>query len=697
MSYQVLARKWRPATFDALRGQEHVLQALRHALDSNRLHHAYLFTGTRGVGKTTIARILARCLNCETGVSASPCGACSSCVEIAEGRSVDLIEVDAASRTKVEDTRELIDNVPYAPTRSRYKVYLIDEVHMLSGHSFNALLKTLEEPPEHVKFLLATTDPQKLPATVLSRCLQFNLKNLSAERVVAHLKQVLGEERVECDEAALWALGRAAAGSMRDALSLTEQAIAFGGGELREADVVAMLGVVDRRQLIRLAQALVAENPRDVLKQCADLAEQGVDFAAAVDEFCTLLHRIAVQQVVPGVSDPEFGEAQVVHQLAAQMTAEDVQLFYTLLCDGRDSVTQAADPRAAFEMLALRLLAFRPVTPLDPELRPEQLAARAEGEAAAAPKKPKPPSAAAPVSPVAPLCEHRPPEGGSSSAAAVTPAAALSPAALVTGVVPITPAAAPPAAALASAAASPHEAAVTRQAPPPSPTAAPLPAVATPAGSATPAAAPISVPAESSGEGPPAPRQPAPPQAEPSQPERSQPAPPQAEPSQPERSQPTTSQPTTSQAEPSQPTTLQPAPSQPAPSQPAPSARGEWHEILDKLALTGSALNVASHCELLQRSGSHWALRLDERSGSLLNARHRDVIAAALAQWSGESATVAITPGEVASETPAARRRRQHAARQVAAEREIRDDPRVHKLLEDFQGRLLEGSVVVNE
>lgn len=606
MSYQVLARKWRPATFDALRGQEHVLQALRHALDSNRLHHAYLFTGTRGVGKTTIARILARCLNCETGVSASPCGACSSCVEIAEGRSVDLIEVDAASRTKVEDTRELIDNVPYAPTRSRYKVYLIDEVHMLSGHSFNALLKTLEEPPEHVKFLLATTDPQKLPATVLSRCLQFNLKNLSAERVVAHLKQVLGEERVECDEAALWALGRAAAGSMRDALSLTEQAIAFGGGELREADVVAMLGVVDRRQLIRLVQALVAENPRDVLKQCADLAEQGVDFAAAVDEFCGLLHRIAVQQVVPGASDPEFGDAQVVHQLAAQMTAEDVQLFYTLLGDGRDSVTEAADPRAAFEMLVLRLLAFRPVTPLDPELRPEQLASGAERGEAAAPEAPEPPSA--PLPSVSSLPEHRPPEG---ELPALAGAAAPSPAAAVTPVAASTAPGAP---------------------------------------------APMFGPAEPRGEDPPAPLQSTPSQPEPSQPE----------------------------------------PAQPAPLQLAPSARGEWHEILDKLALTGSALNVASHCELLQRRGSHWALRLDERSGSLLNERHRDVIAAALAQWSGEPATVAITPGEVASETPAARRR-QHAARQVAAEREIRDDPRVHRLLEDFQGRLLEGSVVVNE
>ena len=624
MSYQVLARKWRPATFDTLVGQEHVLQALRHALDSDRLHHAYLFTGTRGVGKTTIARILARCLNCESGVSASPCGACSSCLEIAEGRSVDLIEVDAASRTKVEDTRELIDNVPYAPTRSRYKVYLIDEVHMLSGHSFNALLKTLEEPPEHVKFLLATTDPQKLPATVLSRCLQFNLKNMSAERVVAHLKQVLAEERIDCDEAALWALGRAAAGSMRDALSLTEQAIACGGGALREADVVAMLGAVDRGQLIRLLQALVAENPRDVLAQCADMAEQGVDFAAAVDECCTLLHRIAVQQVVPGAADPEFGDAQVVQQFAARMSAEDVQLFYTLLGDGRDSVTRAADPRAAFEMLALRLLAFRPVTPLDPELRPEQLVPGPAGEAAAAPKKPEPPPAA-PLASVASLCEHRPPEGESPASAAATSAAAPSPA-----------------------------------------------AAATPAGSVTPhaAPAPLSVPAAPSGEDPPTPRQPVSSQPTPLQPPR-QPAP----------SQPTPSQP----------------PRQPAPPHPAPSARSDWHEVLDQLALTGSALNVASHCELLRREGAHWVLRLDERSGSLFNARHSDVIAAALAQWSGEPATVAITPGEVSSETPAARRRRQQAARQVAAEREIRDDPRVHKLLEDFQGRLLEGSVVVNE
>jgi DNA polymerase-3 subunit gamma/tau len=245
MSYQVLARKWRPRNFSEMVGQEHVLRALINALDNNRLHHAYLFTGTRGVGKTTIARILAKCLNCDTGISSKPCGTCSACVSIAENRFVDLIEVDAASRTKVEDTRELLDNVQYAPTAGRFKVYLIDEVHMLSGHSFNALLKTLEEPPPHVKFLLATTDPQKLPVTILSRCLQFNLKHLSPERIVEHLQFVLGEEKVPCEEAGLWALARSADGSMRDALSLTDQAIAHGGGKITEAEVYDMLGAID--------------------------------------------------------------------------------------------------------------------------------------------------------------------------------------------------------------------------------------------------------------------------------------------------------------------------------------------------------------------------------------------------------------------------------------------------------------------
>ncbi|WP_347710321.1 DNA polymerase III subunit gamma/tau [Endozoicomonas sp. GU-1] len=272
MSYQVLARKWRPRSFKELVGQSHVLQALVNALDQDRLHHAYLFTGTRGVGKTTIARIFARCLNCEQGVSSTPCGQCSACKEIDDGRFVDLIEVDAASRTKVEDTRELLDNVQYAPTRGRYKVYLIDEVHMLSAHSFNALLKTLEEPPPHVKFLLATTDPQKLPVTILSRCLQFSLKNMTPERIVGHLENILGQEQIPCEVAALWQLARAADGSMRDALSLTDQAIAFGNGRVSEAEVGAMLGTIDQGQVMKMVMALATANAAHILGSVSSLA-----------------------------------------------------------------------------------------------------------------------------------------------------------------------------------------------------------------------------------------------------------------------------------------------------------------------------------------------------------------------------------------------------------------------------------------
>ena len=293
MSYQVLARKWRPKTFREMAGQNHVLKALVNALDHDRLHHAYLFTGTRGVGKTTIARILAKCLNCEVGVSSEPCGQCNACVAISEGRFVDLLEVDAASRTKVEDTREILDNVQYTPSQGRYKVYLIDEVHMLSSSSFNALLKTLEEPPAHVKFLLATTDPQKLPATILSRCLQFNLKNLTPERIVDYLKTVLDQEMVQFDESSLWLLGRAADGSMRDALSLTDQAIAFGSGKLGEADVRQMLGTIDHNSVYRLIEALASSDGAGLLAVVADLAEMGADFPGVISELLLVMHRLA--------------------------------------------------------------------------------------------------------------------------------------------------------------------------------------------------------------------------------------------------------------------------------------------------------------------------------------------------------------------------------------------------------------------
>ncbi len=352
-------------------GQEHVLQALINALDHDRLHHAYLFTGTRGVGKTTIARILAKCLNCEQGVSSEPCGQCASCREIAEGRSVDLLEVDAASRTKVEDTRELLENVQYAPTRSRFKVYLIDEVHMLSTHSFNALLKTLEEPPPHVKFLLATTDPQKLPATILSRCLQFNLKNMPPEQIVEHLKSVLQQEAVAFEEPALWLLGRAAAGSMRDALSLTDQAIAFGSGRLTEGEVRSMLGSVDLSFVYRLLEALARSEPAAILEIVGQMAEHAPDFEGSLDELISLLHRVAVAQVVPDAIDNSWGDASRVGELARSVTAEDAQLFYQVAINGKRDMAIAPDPRGGFEMTLLRMVAFRPAAVIDDSLGPD--------------------------------------------------------------------------------------------------------------------------------------------------------------------------------------------------------------------------------------------------------------------------------------------------------------------------------------
>ena len=374
MSYQVLARKWRPKSFREMVGQEHVLQALINALDHDRLHHAYLFTGTRGVGKTTIARILAKCLNCEQGVSSEPCGECGSCLEIAEGRSVDLLEVDAASRTKVEDTRELLENVQYAPTRSRYKVYLIDEVHMLSTSSFNALLKTLEEPPPHVKFLLATTDPQKLPATVLSRCLQFNLKNMPPEQIVGHLSNVLEQEMVSFEEPALWLLGRAASGSMRDALSLTDQGIAFGSGKLLEADVRSMLGSVDLSFVYQLLEGIATGEPAELLAIVARMAEHAPDFEGSTDELISLVHRVAVAQAVPDAIDNSWGDAERVAALARSISAEDAQLFYQIAINGKRDMAMAPDPRAGFEMLLLRMLAFRPAAVIDDSLTAADLA-----------------------------------------------------------------------------------------------------------------------------------------------------------------------------------------------------------------------------------------------------------------------------------------------------------------------------------
>ncbi|BBM00509.1 DNA polymerase III subunit gamma/tau [Microbulbifer sp. GL-2] len=381
MSYQVLARKWRPRLFREMVGQEHVLQALINALDNGRLHHAYLFAGTRGVGKTTIARILAKCLNCEEGVSSEPCGQCATCTEIADGRFVDLIEVDAASRTKVEDTRELLENVQYAPTRGRYKVYLIDEVHMLSNSSFNALLKTLEEPPPHVKFLLATTDPQKLPVTVLSRCLQFKLKNMSPERVVEHLRFVLEQEQVPFEEGALWHLGRAADGSMRDGMSLTDQAIAFGAGKISEAEVRGMLGSIDTGLVWKLLQALADVDAVAIFAVVAELSQQAPDYSAALAELADNLHRLAVVQVLPQSIDNALGDRERLQALAAQIAPENLQLYYQMALHARRDLPLAPDPRSGFEMALLRMLAFRPQGVADIP-KAELPGATAEGQSA---------------------------------------------------------------------------------------------------------------------------------------------------------------------------------------------------------------------------------------------------------------------------------------------------------------------------
>ncbi|MGE5155184.1 MAG: DNA polymerase III subunit gamma/tau [Bdellovibrio bacteriovorus] len=360
MTYQVLARKWRPRAFADMVGQQHVVRALGNALDRDQLHHAYLFTGTRGVGKTTLARILAKALNCEQGVSSTPCGQCGACLEIDGGRFVDLLEVDAASRTKVDQTRELLENVPYAPVRGRYKVYLIDEVHMFSGHSFNALLKTLEEPPPHVKFLLATTDPQKVPVTVLSRCLQLNLRRLLPEEIRDRLSQVLEIEGLDHEPAALGLLARAADGSMRDGLSLLDQAIAFGGGRVTEAEVRAMLGSLSGDLSFGLIAALAEGDAPGLLAEVERIASLTPDFGELLKELIGLLHRIALFQQVPGLIPADDPDRERITALAQRLAPEDLQLYYQIALTGQQDLPLAPDPRMGFEMVLLRALAFRP-------------------------------------------------------------------------------------------------------------------------------------------------------------------------------------------------------------------------------------------------------------------------------------------------------------------------------------------------
>ncbi|EAC1132379.1 DNA polymerase III subunit gamma/tau [Salmonella enterica subsp. enterica] len=404
MSYQVLARKWRPQTFADVVGQEHVLTALANGLSLGRIHHAYLFSGTRGVGKTSIARLLAKGLNCETGITATPCGVCDNCREIEQGRFVDLIEIDAASRTKVEDTRDLLDNVQYAPARGRFKVYLIDEVHMLSRHSFNALLKTLEEPPAHVKFLLATTDPQKLPVTILSRCLQFHLKALDVEQIRHQLEHILNEEHIAHEPRALQLLSRAADGSLRDALSLTDQAIASGDGQVSTQAVSAMLGTLDDDQALSLVEAVVDANGERVMSLINEAAARGIEWEALLVEMLSLLHRIAMVQLSPAALGSDMAAIeQRMRELARTVPPGDLQLYYQTLLIGRKELPWAPDRRMGVEMTLLRALAFHPRMPLPEPETPRQSFAPVAPTAVMTPPQVQQQSAPAPQTSPAPL------------------------------------------------------------------------------------------------------------------------------------------------------------------------------------------------------------------------------------------------------------------------------------------------------
>ena len=360
MSYQVLARKWRPRDFESLVGQEHVVKALTHALDQKRLHHAYLFTGTRGVGKTTLARILAKALNCETGITSRPCGKCSACTEIDAGRFVDLLEVDAATNTKVDEMRQLLENAVYSPTRGRFKVYVIDEVHMLSSSAFNAMLKTLEEPPEHIQFILATTDPQKIPVTVLSRCLQFNLKQMPAAAIAAHLGKVLKLEAIPAEEGALKLIAASARGSMRDGLSLLDQAIAYSAGQVNEAAVRAMLGAVDREFLFDIAGAIARGDAGAALAVADRMEERNLSFDTALQELASLYHRVALAQASSAAVADEDPDKPKIMRLAAEFDAEELQLNYQIAIHGRQDLPHAPDAYAGFTMALLRMAAFRP-------------------------------------------------------------------------------------------------------------------------------------------------------------------------------------------------------------------------------------------------------------------------------------------------------------------------------------------------
>ncbi|MBR9798978.1 MAG: DNA polymerase III subunit gamma/tau [Gammaproteobacteria bacterium] len=735
MSYQVLARKWRPRNFHELIGQEHVSRALVNALDQGRLHHAYLFTGTRGVGKTTLARILAKCLNCEEGVSSRPCGVCGTCREIDEGRFVDLIEVDAASRTKVEDTRELLDNVQYAPTQGRYKVYLIDEVHMLSTHSFNALLKTLEEPPPHVKFLLATTDPQKLPVTILSRCLQFTLKNMPPVRVVEHLSDILAREEVSFEEDALWLLGKAADGSMRDAMSLTDQAIAFGHGQVRREDVAAMLGTLDHRHVLALLECLASLDAASLLAEVATLAEQGPDYGGVLDDMASVFHRLAIAQMVPSALDNGHGDRDALLALASRFTGEDVQLYYQIALQGRGDMANAPDARTALEMTLLRMLAFRPQGVPRPAQTPLPMTGQAEGANApgaqasapvqqapvqqapvqAAPAQQAPVQQApaqpqqAPVPPMAPAPQPAAPVAAPATEA--QPPMADEPPPWATEDVPQD---ARDAGFRDVAQDAPQPAAAPVSAPAPEQTAAPAQAPAAPSSAMSRLSAAFgSAPAqpEAAESSAPQPAEMAAPKAAEAVPAAPQPAeavPAALEPAvspspEPVVSEPVVSEPVASVAaqplpEPAPAPAPAPAPT-PATAPSAPSADGRlnhaaWLELFPSLGLGGITRNIGAHCLVEHDDGTHLKLRLDPAQSAMMAEVHQDRIRKALAGQGVERVLeISVAPLPEGLETPHSRRIRLLGERHVRAVEALRADPHIQSMEQQLGARLIEESV----
>ncbi|QCI13724.1 DNA polymerase III subunit gamma/tau [Pseudomonas putida] len=686
MSYQVLARKWRPRSFREMVGQTHVLKALINALDNQRLHHAYLFTGTRGVGKTTIARIIAKCLNCETGITSTPCGTCSVCREIDEGRFVDLIEIDAASRTKVEDTRELLDNVQYAPSRGRFKVYLIDEVHMLSTHSFNALLKTLEEPPPYVKFILATTDPQKLPATILSRCLQFSLKNMSPERVVEHLSHVLAAENVPFEADALWLLGRAADGSMRDAMSLTDQAIAFGEGKVLAADVRAMLGSLDHGQVYGVLQALLEGDARALLEAVRNLAEQGPDWSGVLAEMLNVLHRVAIAQALPEAVDNGQGDRERVLALAAALPAEDVQFYYQMGLIGRRDLPLAPDPRGGFEMVLLRMLAFRPADAEDaptPVLKPvgiSQATADPAKQVAATALAPEVPAVVAEPEPE-PVVESRvavAPEPEPVAAPEPEPEPALEPVSAAPVAVSVEEVIDLPWEEPAAVSAPVSPAPVPQPVPEPTPTyvEVPAPAASAPQASQQDYDEPPFDPSSYSPAGM----------------DRDD-EPPMDEDYYVGDSDPVGFSYLDELAEHVQEEAPAAAPEPLPAAMPATGLALQWLELFPQLPVSGMTGNIAANCTLIAADGDDWLLHLDPGQGALFNATQQRRLNEALNQHLGRTLNLRIELIRPEQETPAQAAARKRAERQQDAVVSIEQDPLIQQMIKQFGAKVRQDTI----